>query len=221
DSYAYTDALEQNHDVTDLANRTTHYTYACCGLDSLVDPDSSTTLYDYDSLRRQVASTRFYGGTNGIKTTNILDEAGYVLVTKRQGTDGTWITLGQAQYDVLGRPMRTTNALGGVTTITNAIVSNRLCVTNTYPDGGTRFEVYYRDGRMEKVFGTAVQNPTHYTYAIEQDGTNGPWREFSLETKTDAAGGDTSEWTKIYRDAAGGSYKTLYAAASAPYPSSL
>src|SRR5712691_13144399 len=99
-----------------------------------------------------------------------------------------------------------TNALGGVTAITNAIVSNRLCVTNTYPDGGTRVETYYRDGRMEKVFGTAVQNPTHYTYAIEQDGTNGPWREFSLETKTDAAGGDTSERTKIYRDAAGGSY---------------
>src|ERR1044071_6617040 len=221
DTYTYTDALQLSHDVTDLAGRITHYTYACCGLDSVTDPDGMTTQYDYDSLKRQVASTRLYGGGTGIKTTNMLDETGKVVVTKRQGTDATWITQNQTQYDLLGRPVRITNALGGVTTITNVILSTRQCITNTYPDGGTRIELYYRDGRIEQVFGSAVSHPTHYSYGIEQDGTNGPWRVFYVETKTDAGGNDSSEWIKTYTDAADRSYKTLYAAASAPYPSAL
>src|SRR5207245_10136008 len=38
---------------------------------------------------------------------------------------------------------------------------------------------------------------------------------------TNASGTDSSEWTKAYTDGAGRSYKTLYAAASSPYPATI
>ena len=47
------------------------YRYTCCGLDYTVDADGATNRFDYDELRRQVATTRYFGASNGIKTTNI------------------------------------------------------------------------------------------------------------------------------------------------------
>ncbi|MCX6921882.1 MAG: hypothetical protein NT154_01495, partial [Verrucomicrobia bacterium] len=132
-----------------------------------------------------------------------------VLITQRIGTNGSPITLNQYQYDVLGRILRETNALNGVTTHTNVLVNSQICVTNVNPDGGTRVEVYYRDGRLQSVSGTAV-SPVQYQYGAEQDGS--VWREFTLQSKVDANGG-TNEWTKTYVDGAGQQYKTVYAGA--------
>ena len=97
-----------------------------------------------------------------------------------------------------------TNALGGVTTHANVLVNNQVCVTNVYPDGGTRIEVYCSDGQLQSISGTAVA-PVQYQYGAEQDG--GIWRAFTLQIKLDANGG-TSEWVKTYTDGAGQPYKT-------------
>jgi len=197
----------RDYQVVNLAGLTNQFYYACCGLSSTIDPDGVITSYGYDSLKRQVATTTQHGGTSGVKLTNILDAANQVLITQRIGTNGSPITLNQYQYDVLGRIMRETNALNGVTTHTNVMVNSQLCITNTSPDGGTRVEVYYRDGRLQSVSGTAV-SPVQYQYGAEQD--DSVWREFTLQIKVDAGGG-TNEWTKTYVDGAGQQYKTVYA----------
>ncbi|HWX19911.1 MAG TPA: RHS repeat-associated core domain-containing protein [Candidatus Binatia bacterium] len=212
----YSGPLQTDYQTTDLANLTNQFYFDCCGLSSTVDPDGVTTVFDYDSLKRRVAAITLRGGATGVKMTNILDSAGRVLETRRIGTNGSSITLADYQYDVLGRTIRETNALGGVTTHTNVTANGRLCVTNTYPDGGTRIETYCTDGRLESVSGTAV-SPITYLYGAEQDGASGPWREFTLQIKPDASG-HTNEWVKTYSDGLGRAYKTVYAAAGAPYP---
>jgi RHS repeat-associated protein len=213
----YFDPLRRSFIVTDLAGRQTSYTYDCCNLENVTDPDGVVTTYDYDILKRRIAST-VYLGTNAITTTNALDALGRPLVTQRIGTDLSTITQQQIQYDVLGNVIAQTNALGGVTSGTNVVVGNQLCITNVNPDGGTSIQQNYRDGRLQSVTGTAV-HPKQYAFGIEQDGTGGPWREFTLTTELAADSTTTSNWTKTYVDGAGRQYKTIYAAASTPYPS--
>jgi RHS repeat-associated protein len=214
------DPLLRDYQVVDLGNRTTTYDFECCGLSSTVDPDGVTTTYEYDSLKRQVAATTLYGAS-GIKMTNILDANGQVLETRRiSSVDGTSMTLAQYQYDVLGRLTKETNALGGETAYTETMVNNKLQRTTTYyPDGGTRIETYYRDGRLEKVTGTAVA-PVRYDYVVEDVGPSPTvaWQEYALETKLDAGGNPTSEWTRRYIDSLGRSCRTVYAKATTPYP---
>lgn len=215
---AYYDQLRRSHDETDLAGRTTQYRYGdCCGSYTVTDPDGNVTQYTDDLLKRQVASTTFFGAAYGITKTNILDGVGRILVSQRIGTNGTVITQQQFLYDSLGNVIRQTNALGGVTTITNVVIDYQLHVTNTYPDGGTRVEIYYRDGRLQSVTGTAV-HPMEYIYGSEQTEA-GIWREYTQEIKLTLTGG-TNEWTKTYVDGMGHNYKTVYSSASAPYPAS-
>ncbi|HEY5912156.1 MAG TPA: RHS repeat-associated core domain-containing protein [Verrucomicrobiae bacterium] len=214
--YAYSGSLQQDYTTVDLANRTNQFQYACCGLSTVVDPDGAITTFDYDGLKRLVASTVLRGGTSGIKTTNILDAAGRVLVTQRIGTNGSTITLTQNQYDVLGRLVAQTNALLGRTTFTNVTVNGQLCTTNVNPDGGTTIEIHYRDGRPQSLSGSAVALQ-QYLYGAEYDANDGYWREFTLTIKPDAAGA-TNEWIKTYTDAAARPYKIFHAAASEPYP---
>ncbi len=211
-TYQYLDSLEQDHRVITLGGLTNELHYACCGLDTSVSPDGVTTQYEYDGLRRVIATRQV---ELGITVSNTLDALGRTMVKTRYGSDGTPMVLAQYAYDVLGRLTSETNALGGVTTYSETTISNKLQKTTTSPDGGTRVETYYRDGRLEKVTGTAVQ-PVRYDYGVEQDG--GYDREYTLETKLDASGNPTFEWTKTYTDGMGRAYKTVYAAASGPYP---
>jgi RHS repeat-associated protein len=216
---SYFDKLRRGYDRYDLGLRTNSARYSdCCGLASTTNEDRLATVFEYDEMKRRISSKALVNGTSGIKTTNVLDSAGQVLATKRIGSDSDTdiITLSQTQYDVLGRPARQTNALGGVTAITNVMVSSRLCRTNTYPDGGTKIETFCRDGRPESISGTAVA-PTSYLYGAEQDGS--VWREYTVEVKLDSSGG-TNEWVKTLYDGVGRPYKTIYSGATGN-PSSL
>lgn len=216
ETYIYSASDPYGHDyyVVDLAGRTNTYEYACCGLDSSVDPDGVGTSYTYDSMKR-VTSTSVIRGSSWVTTTNQYDGLGRVLLTQRIGTNSSTMTLSQSAYDVLGRVIRETNALNGVTRHDFAVVDHQQYVTNTYPDGGTRIEVYQRDGRLQSVSGTAV-SPVEYQYGVEQD-ASGYWREYTLEIMLDANGG-TNEWVKTCSDAAGRTYKTVYSGATTnPY----
>ncbi len=211
-TFTYTDALGLSYYVVDLAGRTNQFQYACCGLASTTDPDDVGTLYTYDTLQRQVAATT-WRGAQSMTLTNILDGAGQLLATKRIGTDGSTITLSQSQYDMLGRVISQTNALGGVTTTAYSYTNSQVLVSTTNPDGGTSVSLYYLDGRLQSLTGTAVR-PVQYQYGAEQDGS-GAWREFTLITKL-TSGGGTNEWTKTYTDGAGQLYKTIYPSSSTP-----
>lgn len=216
-SGAYLDPLHRSYYlVDDLAGKTNYYSYNCCNLDSHIDADGVDHQYEYNIMKRQIAETDYYGGSNGIKTTNILDALGRSLSTLKIGTNGVPITEEKAAYDTLGRITDQTNALNGVTQTRYGVVDNQLYVTNTYPNGGVKVEQYYRDGRLESVTGSAV-HPVTYVYGLEQDGSGGPWREYTQEIKVTDTGG-TNEWVKTYTDMLGRNYKTIYSASSEPYP---
>ncbi len=201
------DALGRLTGTTYLDGTSTSATYACCGMETSTDRDGTVTSYSYDALKRQTASTR-----NGITTTNALDAAGRLLATIRIGTDSSTITNSGTAFDLAGRITRATNALGGVTIYTNTFDgSGQTIKTNTAPGGGTRVEIYYQDGSLQKTLGTAAF-PVRYEYGVEMDG--GVYRAYTKEIKLNASGGDTSEWTKTYTDLLGRGYKTVYAAAS-------
>ena len=207
DTYSYTDNLNLWYVVTHLDGTTESVVYGCCGLDSTTDRDFVTTTYAYDLLKRQISSTR-----NGITTSNILDAAGNVLVSMRIGSNGPPIITRQAAYDTAGRLASETNALGGGTVYSQSTdASGQTVKTITYPDNGTRIETYYQDGSLFKVTGTATFS-VQYHYGVESDG--GVQRAYTKETKLDASGNGTSEWTKTYADMLGRGYKTVYAAAS-------
>src|SRR5262249_47299574 len=138
----------------------------------------------------------------------------------RYGTDNSPITNHQAKYDLAGRVTRETNALLGVTIYTNIVDgSGQTIKTNTYPDGGTRIEIYYQDGSLQKVLGTAAY-PVRYVYAAPSDGP-GRTNFYTAEIKLDSSGADTSEIITNFTDMLGRPYKTVYAAPSAPYPTAL
>ncbi len=176
-------------------------------------------------MKRQTASTNCFGGVAGLETDTLPDALGRVYLTQRIGTNGgSPVVQSQTQYDLLNRVARQTNALGGVTIITYGISSNGgLCVTNIYPDNGTRIEKYYRDGRLASL-SAKPRAPGAIRLLCEQDtvdygsgyGRGNEWREVKLEIKLNGNG--TNEWTKTYFDGLGRAYKTVYAAASAPYP---
>src|SRR6185436_11448365 len=150
------DLLMRDHDETDLAGRTTHFSYGCCSLESVTDPDGVQTVYDYDSLKRRTGQTVYYGGSLGITTSNLLDAAGNALNTIRVGTNASVITLEQSKYDPVGRVIALTNALGGVTSTTNVFIGGQVCITNIDPDGGIQIELHYLDGTIQSMTGTAV-----------------------------------------------------------------
>ncbi|NLH72829.1 MAG: RHS repeat protein, partial [Verrucomicrobia bacterium] len=214
ETYQYLDEFYHSYTVTRLNGTAETYQYGCCGLDIWTDTDGRQNQYLYDTMGRQIGSA-VLSFNPLLMTTNQLDAAGQVLRTVRTGGALTIVTA-QFAYNNAGETIAETNALGGVTTYTESTdAQGQRIRTTTYPDGGTRIELYYLDGQLAKLTGTAV-NPVRYEYGVEQD--NNTWRIFRKEIKLDANYADTSEWTKTYADMLGRDYKTVFAAASTPYP---
>jgi YD repeat-containing protein len=212
--YSNFDAQQRPQTVTFLDNSTQVTVYGCCGPESFTDRDGTVTSYGYDVLRRKTSET-----VNGVSTLYGFDGANRVISVVRQGSDATQMLQHGYTYDLAGRLVAETNAVGVVTTYSETVNfgTGQTTRTTTYafgtPDQCTRVEVYASDGTLMSVSGTAV-NPVRYAYGVEQDGGSGPYLLFKQEIKLDANGTDTSEWIKTYTDTAGRAYKTVYAASS-------
>ena len=203
-SYAASDALRRSYTVTHLDGTSETCFYACCGLSSSTDRDGVTTVYSYDSIPRQTASTRL-----GITTTNILDSAGNVLDCIRIGTDLSSMLLSSAVYNNDGSLLWETNAIHGGTSHTQGTnIAGETVITDTDPQLGTRITTYYQDGSVRSVAGTAGA-PVQYLYGVDAAGS------YRTEVRLTAAGG-TNEWTKTSNDLAGRAYRTTFAGAGSP-----
>jgi len=170
------------------------------------------TVYTPDALNRIWNTTVYYAAdlTTNVQTQIFLDAAGNTANTLRIGTDGagssTVATLPVRAYDQSGRVVLEQNALGGVTTtvIGSTATGGREVIT-TYPDGGTRIEDYYCDGRPSKTTGTAVK-PVQYGYGL--DPASGEL--YTTVTNLDTAGNPTPEWVGTRTDFQGRDHLTLY-----------
>ncbi len=199
ETYGNFDEFNRPRLTTYLDGSTSAIDYACCGPDNTIDRDGTVTQFYYDTLGRQTANLRA-----GVTSTNVLDAAGAVLVAKRIGWDLWEIVQRRASYDLAGRLLTETNALGGVTSYSESPDGQGQTVrTTTYPDGGTRIETYFKDGQLAKVTDTAA-HPVRYEYGVESG------KRYTKEIQLTAGGSDTSEWTKTYQDFAGRTEKTLY-----------
>jgi YD repeat-containing protein len=175
--------------------------FGCCGPQVETNKEGTATFYFADPLKRRAASKK-----NNITTTIIFDAKGNLLSTIRIGSDGSQITSVTNSYDTAGNRVLSKDALGNTTTYSDIITNAQRLHTTTNPDGSTKIELYYGDGQLAKVTGTAA-HPIRYDYGVEQDG--GVWRAYTKQIKLDSSGNDTSEWTKIYRDMVGRNYKVV------------
>ncbi|MDW8344588.1 MAG: hypothetical protein RMM51_08860, partial [Verrucomicrobiae bacterium] len=196
-----TDPLGRPTSIADLTG-TNSTTYACCGAARSVDTEGIVTEYEYDPLGRQVAVRRA-----GVFTEYTYDAAGRMIAVWRNGT-----LISSNRYDLAGRLISTTDALGQTTTFAESFNENgELVKTTTYPDGSTRVETYYQDGQLKSITGTAVHGVRYeYGVAPDEDG----WRRFSKEIKLSSSGQDTAEWTKTFYDMLDRPYKVAYPDAS-------
>jgi RHS repeat-associated protein len=218
DTYTYgnDDWAKRSPTITHLdGTQTSGGAAGCCDSPNIgngLDKDGTEISYVYDALKRRASST-----VNSVTISNIFDPLGNQVVSMRIGTDSSVITNRQATYDLAGRLISATDALGAVTTVTNAIgAEGQLIKTNTYADGSTRIETYFRDGSLESVTGTAVF-PVRYRYAVGDDG-EGLTNTYTTETKLGASGSDTNEWVKTFQDMIGRNYKTVYASSTTNFP---
>jgi RHS repeat-associated protein len=200
DVYGNYDSLNRPQQVTHLDGTTDQTQYACCGVDNTTDRDGVVTQYLYDTLKRQVGSTRL-----NITTTNVLDAAGHILKTIRIGSDNSQIVMSQSAYDVAGQVTAQTNALGGITTYfytTNSSTGARI-ETTINPDGGTMTNLYYVDGSLKAISGSAVHG-LRYEYGANYGFTT------TVEVKLNTNGSDTLEAVTNHMDALGRPYETIY-----------
>ena len=175
--------------------------YDCCGLASETDRHGQTTRYE--KLPGQTIVER--GGIRQVTITNGLE-----TVHKQIGADGSEIIQSRSRRSLDGRQQTTTNALGHTTTSNetlDAATGSRLRTTR-YPDGGSRIETYYRDGRLKSVTGTAVY-PVRYEYGIESPGDGLPPQRFTKRIALNRDGSDSAEWSKQYRDARDRVWRTV------------
>ena len=203
--YDYPDPFSPASRVTYLDATSVTTLYDCCNVIATIDRDGAVTSYTRDELGRLASSTR-----NGITLFYAYDAADNLILTRRQGTNGTVMLVNQATYDSAGRQISSTDALGNTTLTFSGTLPGEVdnLEITTMPDGSFRTEIYATDGSLMEVYGSA-SNPSRYEYGVDED--DGEYRFFTKEIKRTDSETDSSEWTKTYLDMLGRPCKTLYA----------
>ncbi len=198
-------------------------TYDCCGLAEETDREGITTTYNTDhvvslDLDGNGTPETYYGTTvtrAGISTHTLTDPLGRAFKTIIQGTDGRLIVQDERHYNVLGDLDWSKDALGRVTTYSQTNQNDFIVRTTTFPDGGQSIESTYPDGSAYETKGNAVQG-LRYSYDVRQD--NGVWVQTTTQTRLEADGSLSPEYTTTYTDFAGRAYKTEYPWPDGPGP---
>lgn len=134
-----------------------------------VDEQGVRAEFEYDAagrlwkVKKRTADNLAFTTT----VTYAYDAAGRITSETVSATGTTETVANSRTFDDAGRVTSVTPAGLGAT-LHGYDVANR-SHTVTTPDGATRTQTYFRDGRLEKLEGTGVV-PSYFHYAIEPDG---------------------------------------------------
>ena len=154
--------------LENLAGQVMTTAWDCCHKVSEVQPDGSTTTWDYDDEGRVIASSRLIP----LDMTNVTWLTTCYRYDALDRQTATWQTNYAAQvglpatrtrYDALGRVIARVDQLGNTTTTTYSPDGRTVSVHN--PNTSTRITTRSADGDTLSITGTAV-TPEFHTYGV-------------------------------------------------------
>ena len=220
DPFGRTSSVTVNASNSNIRNPlTTNYSnYGWLGPQSVTDPTGQNTTYTYTPTGQIATATIYPGGAHSVTTTYTYDAAGNVIKTVQQGTatlhDGSTQTISvttSATYDVLGRLLSSTDALGRTTNYIYTVSSTGTTVTETLPDGSTQqVQKYALDGMLLSTTGSAVADPSTGDEGVVTSTLNEPGNITipAGSTWTLSSTNNGSDWTKIYTNLLGQQFYT-------------
>ena len=156
-----------------LAGQVTTTAWDCCHKISEVQPDGSTTTWDYDMEGRVIASSRLIPldmtNVTWLTTCYEYDDLGRQVATWQTNYAAqVGLPIERTRYDQLGRVRARVDRLGNATTTEYSPDGRTVSVRN--PNISTRVTTRSANGDTLSITGSAV-TPEFYTYGILADGT--------------------------------------------------
>ena len=156
-----------------LAGQVTTTAWDCCHKVSEVQPDGSTTTWDYDDEGRMIASSRLIPldmtNVTWLTTCYEYDDLGRQTATWQTNYAAqVGLPATRTRYDGLGRVIARVDTLGNTTTTSYSPDGRTVFVRN--PNTSTRVTTRAASGDTLSITGTAV-TPEFNTYGISPDGT--------------------------------------------------
>ena len=181
-----------------LAGQITTTAWDCCHKISEIQPDGSTTMWDYDDEGRMVASSRLIPmdmtNVTWLTTCYEYDDLGRQIATWQTNRAAkVGLPVIRTRYDALGRVVARVDQLGNTTTTTYSNDGRTVSLLGS----NTSTTIFSRsaDGDTLSITGTAV-TPEFHTYGILPDGTR--WVK-TVQGETDVS----PRFTKRYENMLG------------------
>ena len=170
----------------------------CCHKVCEVQPDGSTTTWDYDDEGRMIATSRLIPldmtNVTWLTTCYRYDDLGRQMATWQTNYAAqVGLPETRTRYDALGRVIASVDQLGNTTSTTYSPDGRTLSVLN--PNTSTRITTRSASGDTLSITGTAV-TPEFHTYVILSDGTR--WSK-TVQGET----ADSPRFTKRYENLLG------------------
>jgi len=184
--------------LENLAGQVTTTAWDCCHKVSEVQPDGSTTTWDYDDEGRMIASSRLIplDMTNVTWLTSCYryDDLGRQVATWQTNYAAqVGLPVERTRYNQLGRVKARVDQLGNTTTTSYSPDGRTVFVHN--PNTSTRITTRSASGDTLSITGTAV-TPEFHSYGILPDGTR-----WSRVVQGETA--DSPRFTKRYENLLG------------------
>ena len=159
--------------LENLAGQVTTTAWDCCHKVSEVQPDGSTTTWDYDAEGRITATSRLIPldmtNVTWLTTCYRYDDLGRQIATWQTNLAAqVGLPVSRTCYDQLGRVIARVDQLGNTTTTTYSPDGRTVSVLN--PNTSIRTTTRSANGDTLSITGTAV-TPEFITYGILPDGT--------------------------------------------------
>ena len=159
--------------LENLAGQVTTTAWDCCRKVSEVQPDGSTTTWDYDDDGRIIASSRLIPldmtNVTWLTTCYEYDDLGRQIATWQTNYAAqVGLPVTRTRYDQLGRVIARVDTLGNTTMTSYSPDGRTVSVHN--PNTSTRVTTRSASGDVLSITGTAV-TPEFHSYGILPDGT--------------------------------------------------